>query len=149
MEATNYEDPVIEEEWCNSRREEVIKYIERQQISHGEIGAWPAWHIAPFVSIWAIESKKEPGWVGWWVICGDLPTDYISADSVRHPRVALRLFSQRWSDIASYMAHGEPYPGATFGDPESWPTLYPLLISRVKIMLVWAENDEIWNDKVT
>lgn len=47
------------------------------------------------------------------------------------------------------MARGEPYPGATIGDRESWPMLYPLLISRAELLLALAENDAIWEEEET
>jgi len=48
---------------------------------------------APFV--WAIESAVEPGSIGWWVISGDLPTDYAGSDGLLDPREALRAFAAR------------------------------------------------------
>lgn len=58
----DYDDPALEERWCMARRDEVGEYLQRQGLSHGEIGEWPAWHVAPISSIWAIESLKAPGW---------------------------------------------------------------------------------------
>ena len=90
MEEPNYDDPAIEERWCEERRKEVTDYLDRQKVEYKEVGEWPAWHVPPYVSIWAIESAQKPGLVGWWVVCGDLPTDYISADTIKHPREAMR-----------------------------------------------------------
>lgn len=144
MSDIDYNDIVVEETWCNSRREEVIEYLQAQQVIHGAVGEWPAWHVAPYVSIWAIESKINPGWIGWWVISGDLPTDYISADSIKHPREALLAFSNRWREMASYMERGELYPAIKIGPPESWPMLIPLLNSRAKTLYEWANDEEMW-----
>ena len=38
-------------------------YLQREGVEHGEIGEWPACHVAPYVSISAIASKKRPDWV--------------------------------------------------------------------------------------
>ncbi len=103
----NYDDPAIEEQWCMERRAQVIEYLNREKVIHGEVGEWPAWHVAPYVSIWAIESKKSPGWVGWWAICGDLPTDYVSAKSVKHPREALNAFGESWKKQSLLMSKGK------------------------------------------
>ncbi len=43
----NYDDPAIEEQWCSERRAQVIEYLEREKVSHGEVGEWPAWHVVP------------------------------------------------------------------------------------------------------
>ena len=71
-----------EERWCYEQQRKVADYLRSQGLNHGRIGEWPAWHIDPFVSIWAIESLDWPGWIGWWAISGDLPTDYISSADV-------------------------------------------------------------------
>jgi hypothetical protein len=72
-----YDDPGAEQRWCAERRAEVAAYLAGEGVTLGTIGEWPAWHVAPYVSVWAIGSLKAPGAVGWWVICGDLqPTTF-------------------------------------------------------------------------
>ena len=143
----DYDDPETEARWCAERRAEVEDYLNREGVERGEIGEWPAWHVAPYVSIWAIESRKQPGWVGWWVIAGDLPTDYISADTVeRHPRAALRAIAERWLEHAELMARGEADPALRIGPPEEWPSLAPLLKSRATLLLEWANDDSVWQE---
>jgi hypothetical protein len=82
MTKEDYDDPEVEERWCEQQRVAVNEYLQSQGVKHGRVGDWPAWHVAPYVSIWAIESVNRPEWIGWWVICGDLPTDYISASDI-------------------------------------------------------------------
>jgi hypothetical protein len=59
-----YDDPAVEERWCESRRVEVVDYLRREGVGHRRVGEWPAWHVAPYVSVWAVESRTRPGWVG-------------------------------------------------------------------------------------
>jgi hypothetical protein len=42
-----------EEAWVLDRRTEVERYLAEQGPAHGRVADWPAWHIAPYVSIWA------------------------------------------------------------------------------------------------
>jgi hypothetical protein len=142
----NYHDPDIEEEWCMERRAQVIEYLNREKVIHGEVGEWPAWHVAPYTSIWAIESKKNPGWVGWWVICGDVPADYVSAASIKHPREALKAFGESWRRQSILMTKGTGSPRTVGFPKESWVELAPLLKARAKILLEWAKDDSIWED---
>src|SRR5207253_9606987 len=81
----DYDDPDVEERWCIEQRAIVADYLRLQKVRHGRIGEWPAWHVAPIASIWAIESTVQPESIGWWVIGGDPPTDYISANEVIPP----------------------------------------------------------------
>jgi hypothetical protein len=142
----DYGDPGVEERWCNERRSAVIEYLQQQHLVHGTVGEWPAWHVAPYVSIWAIESTSKPGWVGWWVISGDLPTDYVSANAIKHPRDAIQAIAARWQNAAVLMAQGAGAPGFTIGSPNDWPSLAPLLESRAKLLQEWAGDERLWSD---
>jgi hypothetical protein len=144
MEEPDYEDPAVDQQWCCDIRQRVADYLGLQRVEHGEIGAWPAWHVAPYVSIWAIESLKSPGWVGWWVICGDMPSDYVSAAKIKHPREAMRAFAQQWKDVSAHMRAGIRHPDTNIGTPERAAELAPLLESRAGLLAQWAEDDGAW-----
>jgi len=133
-----------EEAWCLKVRPQVVTYLQRQKIVHGRVGDLPAWHIAPIVSIWAIESSSWPGAVGWWVICGDLPTDYCSSQGCRHPRLALQRIVEHWRTSLESYKPGDTTIGST-GIPA---TLADLLTTRAQIFLEWAEDDGLWPDYV-
>ena len=120
---------------------------EVEGVGHGRIGEWPAWHVAPYVSIWAIESAATPEWVGWWVIAGDVPTDYIVADSVEDPRSAVRAFAKRWLELASFMKRGEPHPSIHIGAASDPSAPSPLLEGRAKLLSEWAEDASLWRKR--
>jgi Domain of unknown function (DUF4826) len=92
MKKPDYDEPAVEERWCREQRANVARYLRSQKVRHGRIGDWPAWHVAPYVSVWAIESVVQPEWIGWWVISGDLPTDYVSSRDVSPPQHPRRQF---------------------------------------------------------
>lgn len=150
MSKPDYDDPEIEEAWCNEQRIVVADYLSLHQgLTHGEIGEWPAWHIPSIVSIWVVESVVNPGWIGWWVINGDLPTDYISASEVeypQHPRKALKVFCNRWIWWADSVFEGRESPNYWVGSPDMAGELAPMLKSRALTLLEWCENDEIWDE---
>jgi hypothetical protein len=133
-----------EQAWCDDQRSIVIDYLVQQGLEHGEVGEWPAWHIAPHVAIWAVESVVRPGWVGWWVISGDLPTDYMSCGSERHPRAGLRAIAERWRDAAPLMAEGKDISGWNFGSAANRTELAPLLAARADALLSFTADDTLW-----
>lgn len=133
-----------EEQWCAERRDEVARYLADAGVAHGQIGEWPAWHLPPYVSVWAIESGQNPGWVGWWVVCGDLPTDYLSASTIKHPRAAMQAFADRWVPAAASMARGEAPAEFSIGTPADWPNLAPLLDARAALLQDFAQDDSLW-----
>ena len=135
-----------EEEWCAAQRAVVGQYLDGQHVAHGQVGEWPAWHHQPYIAIWAIESLHAPGWVGWWAISGDLPTDHISSSSLENPRAALAAFARRWAEAASHMSRGESPPGMAIGTPSEWAHLAPLLQSRALLLEQWAADEALWKN---
>lgn len=143
----NYDDPVEEEKWCLECRAEAGRYLKAEGVVHGRIGEWPAWHVAPFVSIWAIESGARIESVGWWVVCGDLPTDYVSASTIKHPRDAMHALSKRWSEVADHMSRGAKHPTVSIGTLKDSASLGPLLRLRAEALAKWANDDNLWADE--
>jgi Domain of unknown function (DUF4826) len=144
MDALDWDNPAVEEQWCADRRQQVTEYLAREGLKHGEVGSWPAWHVAPYISLWAVESLLAPGNVGWWAICGDLPTDYLSASTPRHPRKALREFANTWKEVAASMLKGVPHPDIRIGPPQSQSELAELLGNRSEVLLRFADDDSFW-----
>jgi hypothetical protein len=135
-----------EEAWCASQRAKVVAYLKQAQLAHGEVGEWPAWHVWPDVAVWAVESVARPGWVGWWVISGDLPTDYTPCGPARHPREGVRDIAQRWRAAAAQWEQGNHAQDWSIGSAENESALAPLLSSRASLLLSWVADDSLWPD---
>jgi hypothetical protein len=150
MGMPDYDDREVEERWCAEKRRVVADYLRAENVEHGRIGDWPAWHVAPYASIWAIESLAHPEWIGWWVICGDCPTDYISSADVKppqHPRKAMQVIAERWLKQVDAWNDGRDYEGIRISGPNSSTKLAPLLETRAKLLLDWADDDAFWQEE--
>lgn len=64
--------------WNTAGRAQIADYLEKEGIASPQIGAWPAFVMAPHFGIWCVELKKQAGRIGWWAFAGDGPTDYVS-----------------------------------------------------------------------
>lgn len=137
-----------EDTWIASQRKVVQEYLERERVDHLGVGEYPAFHVHPYVAVWAVQSKKAPGWVGWWAISGDLPTDYVSRGKIAHPREALRAFALHWREMSDYMLRGEEHPDVKIGSPDQWPELGDLLRRRAQILQSYADDDDIWEEEL-
>ena len=138
-----------EQEWIDQQRENVASFLstltEKLGQQFGRIGEFPAWYEAPLFAIWAIESHAEPGRMGWWVVSGDVPTDYITwGTTTETPQDAVRELGKRWHEIATYMARGERHPSCNIGTPEQWPELSGLLAARADLFARFAADDSLW-----
>lgn len=149
MSKPDYDDLEVEARWCAEQREVVVRYLRSQKAEHGEIGSWPAWHIAPHVAVWVTESTRWPGRIGFWVITGDLPTDYISSDDIeppQHPRKAVRAIAECWLRAAGAWGEGREVEGFRIAGCDSHAELAPLLRSRAELLIEWASDDSLWEE---
>ena len=150
MSTTGYENAGFEARWCHEQRKVVAEYLRSQGLTHGEIGEWPAWHSAPYIAIWAIQSLAKPGWIGWWAISGDLPTDYISSSDVERPqdpRKAMRVFARNWLELVGAWRDGREVENTELGDPASHRESGPLLEARAKLLIDFASDDSCWDEE--
>jgi hypothetical protein len=138
------EPPPSDDTWCDARGVEVAQCLARQGVDHGRIGEYPAWHVMPYASLWAVESLHRPEWIGWWVIAGDLPSDLIAAQDLDTPRQALRAFGQRWGHHADALDRGEVPAAWAHVDHAQLPALAALLRRRGAALHRWADDDGAW-----
>ena len=137
-------DLTVEERWCAERAADVSACLDRQALEHGRIGEWPAWHVMPYASLWAVESQSRPEWIGWWVISGDLPSDALAAHDLPTPRDALRAFGRRWLLHGAALDRGE-VPGAWAHQPDAaLPKLAATLKKRGAALQAWADDAASW-----
>jgi hypothetical protein len=137
-------EPMSEALWCVERGAEVAHLLERHAIEHGRIGDGPAWHVMPYASLWAVESKSRPEWIGWWVVCGDLPGDVLPAHDLPTPRDALRAFGKRWALHSTALDRGEVPPAWAHLADAALPKLAATLKRRGAALLAWADDDASW-----
>ena len=134
-----------EELWIAEQRKRVVEFLRIEEVDHLGVGDCPAFHVHPCLALWAVQSKKASGTIGWWAISGDVPTDYISGVGCAHPREALREFSRYWHEVAEYMLRGERHSSVTIGKSDRWPELGNLLRTRAEILHEWASDGQIWD----
>ena len=141
----------LEETWCADRRIDVTACLKQQglQPGVGRIGDGPAWHVMPYASVWAVESQQRPEWTGWWVICGDLPSDVLPAHNLATPRDALRAFGKRWLLHAQNLDRGQVPPAWAHVLDSELPKLTAQLKKRGAALQFWADDDASWPDADT
>ncbi len=137
-------EPTAEETWCAQRSADVLVCLQGAGIEHGRVGEWPAWHVMPYASVWAVESAHRPEWVGWWVICGDLPSDMLAAHDLATPRDALRAFGKRWVLHGESLDRGDVPPAWAREPHTGLPKLAALLKRRGAALQAWADDASAW-----
>ena len=141
----DYDDPKTQALWESEGRLEVARYLEREGLAHGHIGRKPAWSVPPYVAVWSVEGPTSDS-PSWWVIGGDLPSDYVSARHAQNAREAVAAIATLWSEAAAYMSRGEQHPTFIIGIGDRAEELAPLLASRSALLLEWVEDPEAWEE---
>jgi hypothetical protein len=141
-----FDDPEVEAQWCIDMHAEAERYLEDEQVPHGAISDWPAFRLAPHVALFAVASREQPGWIGLWVVCGDLPTDHLDAASIASPRAALATFASRWQAYCEALRSGAEAAELRIGDlAVRADEVLPMLESRARTLEKWAQTDAVWN----
>src|SRR4051794_20871401 len=107
--------PRDEDIWIEAERKHAEEYLREQQVEHQGVGEYPAFHVHPYFALWAVQSGRSPRAIGWWVVTGDLPADYISSSEGTRPREAMRAFARHWREVSGFMLRGEPHPDYCIG----------------------------------
>jgi hypothetical protein len=139
--ATQSED----ERWFALCQEKVVAHLKLERRKHGALADWPAWHVAPIVSLWAVRDTEASVPIVSWVICGDVPTDLISAHTSNTPRAAVRAFAQRWHDAALQMANAQPKEKIAEKKVERAHELALFLEVRARQLTDWTNDDSMWD----
>ncbi len=132
------------EDWVKQQRKIVIAYLMNECIDNPNVGEWPAFEVAPHFAIWAVESKRIKGKIGWWAFSGDCPTDYVSESGKCHPRAALKDLIKSWKECIPYMKQGRQAPSTKFGTEANVKELGSLLEKRISILEDWYGDDGLW-----
>lgn len=132
-------------QWLAEHRFGVAEYLQWDGVLHGHVAEEPAWAVAPYVSLWRVDSFEHPGTPAWWVIAGDLPDDRVSTQDAPTARDAVRAIATRWREAAACLARGEPHPAFEVASQAQADVLAPLLAARAETLLGWAAEAAAWN----
>ena len=133
-------DGEAEAAWLLEQRSKVETFVERHDLDYGALPERPVWFIASSLSVWAVTSNKRPGAVGWWVVSGKVPTDYVSGYDAVDARGALASLARHWTSMAGY----------TFGkelsvlSAEEQREVRDRARSDIRFLQECAEDDRLW-----
>ena len=137
-------DPAEEQEWLDEQEAHALDYLDRESVAH-DANLEIEWCLAPYVSVWSSPGRgKTPRT---WIICGDLPADFIQDEMISDARSAVRAFSTRWTDVSRCMLKGELHPTIQIGvstKPNELKELGDLMNRRASLLLKWCADDSVW-----
>ena len=88
--------PLSEEEiiaWSREQYQKATAFLAEKGVIAETVSMENSRYLAPVLAVWKIKSTENK-W--FWVISGDLPTDFIAEEGAESVRDTLRAFSFRW-----------------------------------------------------
>lgn len=120
--------------WVKDQYQKANKYLAEKGVLFEAVVPEESRYIAPLVAIWKI---KCTGGKGYWVIVGDLPSDYAPLSVAKTARESLRHFSLQWQLKAENILK-------TSSHDEFQVKFANLLVTRAEDIYNACENDELW-----
>jgi len=88
--------PISDEEratWVREQFQKANKFLAENGVLFDSVVTEESRYLIPYLAVWKIKSMDSKRY---WVISGDLPSDYTSVDNAKDAKEALRHFAMHW-----------------------------------------------------
>lgn len=129
--------PLSEEEiikWSRESYQKAIGHLAEKGIVADSVSMEQSRYLAPILAVWKIKSADQR-W--FWVISGDLPTDWMTEEGAESARDAVRAFSLRWQLKAEEIRVNQEAD-------KTQQEFATLLIGRANGLYDIYEREELW-----
>ncbi|MBT1445815.1 DUF4826 family protein [Shewanella sp. JM162201] len=127
----------LRQEWVRTQFQKANRFLAEKGILPGKVLVDESRYLAPYVAVWKMEAQK-PAKQLFWVMSGDVPTDYVDVKVAKTARDALRHFSMMWQLKAENLIQS----GAV-KDPTQ-AKFANLLISRAESLYKIQADEKLW-----
>lgn len=123
------------QEWVRQQFQRANAHLAENSILFETVVTEESRYLAPIVAVWKIKDRNNDFY---WVICGDVPADYVQASRAKDAREVLRHFSMAWQLKAENILANEK-------SDQVQKDYANLLISKAEVLYETQSNDEWWN----
>ena len=99
--------PISEEEradWVREQFQKANKFLAENGVLFDTVITEESRYLMPYLAVWKIRAMDGKLY---WVISGDLPTDYTSIDNAKDAKEVLRHFAMHWQMKAENLINAE------------------------------------------
>jgi len=121
-------------EWVRSEFQKANKHLAEKGVLYESVILDDCRYLAPLVAIWKIKARDGKKF---WVISGEVPSDFVSIDVAKNAQDVLKHFSLQWQLQAENLMQGdtadktvEQYAG--------------MLVNSAENIYRLCENQELW-----
>lgn len=134
-QAINSEEEL--QQWVREQFQHANKHLAENGVLFESVNTEECRYLAPFVAVWKIKSTDGKQW---WVVSGDLPTNYMSVSAAKTAREAIRHFSFAWQMKADDLI-------AKHANDPMQQEFANLLINKAENLYRVQEDDSLWQDQ--
>ena len=127
----------LRQEWIREHFQKANKFLAEKGIIPSKVIVDESRYLAPYVAVWKMQSK-QPKKQTFWVMSGDLPSDYVDVKMAATARDALRHFSMMWQLKAENLKQS----GATREPTQA--KFAQLLVSRAESLYHIHNDEKLW-----
>ncbi|MGI2261538.1 DUF4826 family protein [Shewanella sp. GXUN23E] len=127
----------MQQQWVREQFQKANKFLAEKGVIPGKVLTDQSRYLVPFVAVWKMEAS-QPKKHQYWVISGDLPTDYVSADVAPTAREAIKHFSLTWQLKAENLIQS-----GVVRDPTQ-AKFANLLVARAQSLYKMQEDEKLW-----
>ena len=121
--------------WAREAFQQANQFLAKEGVLFDTVVTEECRYLAPLVAVWKIKAMDNKMY---WVLTGDLPTDFTLADNAEDARGALRYFSMRWQIKAENLLQNNDKADA------SQTSYAQLLADRAEKIYLLQENEGLW-----
>ncbi|MCE9684772.1 DUF4826 family protein [Shewanella sp. AS16] len=133
----NPDTEAMRQAWVREHFQKANRFLAEKGVIPSKVIADESRYLAPYLAIWKMESK-QPTKQTFWVMSGDLPSDYVDVKVAATAREAIRHFSMMWQMKAENLHRS----GAT-KDPTQ-AKFADLLVSRAESLYQIQNDEKLW-----
>ena len=120
--------------WFNSQVQRATQYLANQGVTLTKVDQDKSTYVAPLFTILRIRSADRKRF---WVIVGDLPTDFTADGTAKNAREALRHFALHWQLKAEQMIQA----GLRDKIQQDYAQL---LVTKSEAIYPFVDNSSLW-----
>ncbi|BDA60359.1 DUF4826 family protein [Shewanella xiamenensis] len=129
----------LRQEWVRTQFQKANRFLAEKGVIPSKVLADESRYLAPYLAIWKMESKRPTTKI-YWVMSGDLPSDFVDVKVAKTARDAVRHFSMMWQMQAENLIRS----GATRRDATQ-AKFAQLLVSRAESLYRMHNDEKLWN----
>lgn len=132
-----FETEQAQNQWVREQFQKANKHLAENGIIPDRVIMEQSRYLVPFVAVWKVVANT-PKKKQYWVISGDLPSDFVDLSVAKTARDALKHFSLSWQLKAENLIQS----GATKDSTQA--KFANLLIDRAQNLYDLQANDKLW-----